>query len=607
VSWQLVAFAVVMVALGACFAWFERTRPSSKVVAVVATMAALTALGRDAFAAIPDVKPTTAMVFVCGYVFGPAPGFAIGAVGALASNVALGEGPWTPWQMFAWGAVAIAGALIGRVTGLRLGRLALAFACALAAGGFNLVMDAYTWTLSGSHTLAAYVTVLAAGLTFDLTHVVASFAFGWAFGPALARMLTRVRARLDVRWGPVGALSLTLLLAVTVAGGVSAGSIVAPDRASASAPGSQAAAVAYLRAAQNTDGGWGAASGQASSGEFSAWTAMGLAAVGVDPASVVRNGRTVIDALHASIGQLSGAGDLERTILALHAARAPPTSFAGRDLVAELLHYRSPDGSFEHLSNTTAFAVFAFSAAGRGPGDAVLRGAGRWLAGQQNSDGGFGFGGRGLASDVDDTAAVLQGMVDVSPSTSSLARGVSFLRRQQNADGGFPLQPGGDSNAQSTAWAVQALLACRVNPAAVRRGAGPSPLDYLHRLIGSDGSVRYSSASSQTPVWVTAQALIALGAKSFPVPPTAVGAGAALGVSQRAGHVAGHTGGAPARVHAYPKAATGHGHGALQRAGPVGQAAVGPRARLVAAHRRLVALARATGTLAGMVLGPMVG
>ncbi len=85
-------------------------------MAVVATLAAVAALGRDAFVALPEVKPITAITLVVGYALGPLPGFTVGAVGMLASNVMLGQGPYTPWQMAAWGMVGLAGAALGRLT-----------------------------------------------------------------------------------------------------------------------------------------------------------------------------------------------------------------------------------------------------------------------------------------------------------------------------------------------------------------------------------------------------------------------------------------------------------------------------------------------------------
>jgi prenyltransferase beta subunit len=94
---------------------------------------------------------------------------------------------------------------------------------------------------------------------------------------------------------------------------------------------------------------------------------------------------------------------------------------------------------------------------------------------------------------------------------------VGYLTRSQSRDGGFPQQYGGESNAQSTAWAVQGLIAAGRDPAGVRRKASRSPLGYLQSLVAPGGSVRYSRTSAQTPVWVTAQALIALAGKTFPV------------------------------------------------------------------------------------------
>ena len=69
-SWELASYALLFVALAAGFAWYERSHPSSKVLALVATLAALAALGRVAFAPLPNVKPTTDIVLLSGYVLG---------------------------------------------------------------------------------------------------------------------------------------------------------------------------------------------------------------------------------------------------------------------------------------------------------------------------------------------------------------------------------------------------------------------------------------------------------------------------------------------------------------------------------------------------------
>jgi energy-coupling factor transport system substrate-specific component len=533
----LASFLLVGLVLALGWLAYERARPSARMVAVVGTLAAVAALGRDAFVALPDVKPITAMTLVVGYALGPLPGFTVGALGMLASNVLLGQGPYTPWQMAAWGMVGLAGAALGRLSGRRLGRVQLALACCAAAFAAKEVMNLYTWTIGASHTPAALLAVAGAALPFDLTDTVASLLFGFAFGPELARLLARVRARMNVSWedvepvelgpsppaeggvrslgapgGPQIGQPLAALLATLLAGALLLGG-----------PGESVAAslspeVSFLAGAQNVDGGFGAARGQRSSELYSGWAAMGLAAAGRNPASVRRGGRSVLDSLRGEASTLHGLGDAERTILAVRACGASAYSFAGRNLVAEVLRARSSDGSFARQVNLTAFAVFALRAVGHSARLPAIRKAAGWIERQQNGDGGFGFGARGSSSDVDDTAAALQALVDAGARNARvLGAAGRFLTRAQNPDGGYPQRPAGESNAQSTAWAVQGLIAMRRDPGSVRRRGSRSPIGYLESLLAPGGSVRYSRTSAQTPVWVTAQALIALSRKTFPV------------------------------------------------------------------------------------------
>ena len=528
-SWPLAAFLLVALVLGLGWLAYERSRPSARMVAVVATLAALAALGRDAFAALPDVKPITAMTLVVGYALGPIPGFTVGALGMLASNVLLGQGPYTPWQMAAWGLVGVAGAGLGRLSSRSLGRVGLAVACALAALAAKEVMNVYTWTVGASHTPAALLAAAGAALPFDITDVVASLLFGLAFAPELARLLARVRVRMHVSWeepvtsspaetphptGHAGALGgVTALALALVCLGVPAAHARARAHAARSLPG-----VSYLLGSQNADGGFGAARGQASSELYTAWAAMGLAASGHDPAALRRTGRSALDYMRSRVSTLSGLGDVERTMLAAHACGASPYSFAGYDLVAELFRGRAGDGSFGEQANLTAFAIFSLVAAGHSAHYNPIRRAAGWLEHQQNADGGFGFASRGAGSDVDDTAAVVQALFDAEArDTRVLSAATGYLVGAQNPDGGYPQRRGGQSNAQSTAWAAQGLLATGRDPALVRRHGSRSPIAYLESLVGSDGSVRYSRTSTQTPVWVTGQALVALARRIFPV------------------------------------------------------------------------------------------
>jgi prenyltransferase beta subunit len=270
-------------------------------------------------------------------------------------------------------------------------------------------------------------------------------------------------------------------------------------------------ATRYLLAAQNADGGYGPAPGQPSDGLFSGWTALGLASAGVRAADVRHGGASLLDAIERHPGR--DTGSLERTILALASAGVSVRARAQRRLVTALIGRRRPDGSFGEQVNLTTFAVLALRAARLAPAAATLR----WLVDQQDGDGGFGFGPRGGTSDPDDTGAVLEALSGEPHAAAVRARAVSYLRRTQDGDGGFESAAGSGSNAQSTAWAVQGLIAAGIDPGGVRARGGASPLGYLVSLTAPDGRVGYARGLVQTPVWVTAEALMALEGRPLPI------------------------------------------------------------------------------------------
>jgi prenyltransferase/squalene oxidase-like repeat protein len=505
-SWPLVSLLVLGAALAAGFVWYERSHPSARVLALVGTLAALAVLGRVAFAPLPNVKPTTDIVLIAGYALGGAPGFVVGAVTGLVSNFFFGQGPWTPWQMAAWGMVGIGGAVLARITGRRLGRLPLALCCAAAGLAYGVVLDVSTWiNFTGGEQSGSLGAVFAAAAAFDAAHAIGNFLFCLAFGPALVRAVSRFRDRFQVQWRPAAQAGAPVLLAA-----LAVVALLAPAARAASP-------TSYLLAAQNSDGGFGPGPGTSSTQLVTGWTALGLAAAGHNPADVQHGGTSIVDYLRAGAGSLNDAGELERTILVLHAAGIDPSGFAGRDLVAELDRTRKPNGSVDGLVDHTAFGIFAFRAAGDGAGSGRVQAAVKWLVRQQNPDGGFGFARRGTGSDIDNTGSSLEALAAGGRGSGAPAhKAIAFLRAHQNPDGGFPLNPGSTSNAQSTAWAVQGLVAAGRNPASFTKG-GRSPVAFLRTLTGPGGAVRYSRTSQQTPVWVTGQALTALKGKPFPL------------------------------------------------------------------------------------------
>jgi energy-coupling factor transport system substrate-specific component len=296
-------------------------------------------------------------------------------------------------------------------------------------------------------------------------------------------------------------------------------------RSSSAVSGAAHRAADYLRRAENRDGGFGGAPGQRSSALFSGWAALGLASDGVDLAALRRSPSdpTALQYLQRHAGA-SDSGSLERTILALRAGGESVTSVEGHDLVSELARHFSRQGAVGKLVNLTAFGVLALCAADEHSSPSLEGRAARWLAGQANRDGGYGFAGRGSPSDADDTGAVLEalhcGVRGTDTSAPAIvrarARAVKYLRADQDRDGGFPAAPGAGSNAQSTAWAIQGLIAAGISASALRRN-GHTPLGYLVGLVSRSGAVSYAHGEPVTPVWVTGEALLALTGTPLPV------------------------------------------------------------------------------------------
>jgi prenyltransferase/squalene oxidase-like repeat protein len=520
-SWQVGAFGILAVALAGGFAWYERMRPDARIVALVGTLAAFAALGRIAFVALPNVKPTTDIVLVSGYALGGGPGFAVGALAGLTSNFFFGQGPWTPWQMAGWGMTGVIGAGLALITRRHIGRWSFALVCGVVGFAYTALQDVGDWVTYSDHSVGQLGVYVGKGIGFDAVHAVGCVVFALALGPAMIHSLSRFATRLQVTWMPtttrvIPILIISLTFAGLLAGqpgwtGGEEGGGVSLGTATAQAAGTPAG---YLLAAQNADGGYGASPGAGSSQLYAGWAALGLAAAGENPQDVARNGRSLISYVGNGLGSATDPGSVERTILVLHAAGLSPYGFGGHNLVSAIEHDIRPAGSVSGQVNLTAFAALALRAAGTNPPAATIG----WLVRQQDSDGGYNFATRGGQSDPDDTGAALEALAGTGGSAAAhaRARAVRFLRGAQDADGGFASLPGAGSNAQSTAFAVQGLLAAGVDPGSLRR-RGASPLDYLHSLIAADGHVRYARGSDQTPVWVTAEALMALDGKALPV------------------------------------------------------------------------------------------
>lgn len=195
----LLLVAAALVVFGV--AWVETGPDSAKEIVLVGTLAGAAAAGRVLFAAIPGVQPVTVITVCAGAALGARAGVAVGATAAFVSNLFLGQGVWTPWQMLGWGACGAVGALVGRHGRSRIVLAAVCFVLGLA---FSALMDVWNWlAFYDQHTWATFAATHARGLPFDLAHAIGNVVIAIAAGPELMKLLHRYgrTLRTVVVWG----------------------------------------------------------------------------------------------------------------------------------------------------------------------------------------------------------------------------------------------------------------------------------------------------------------------------------------------------------------------------------------------------------------------
>ncbi|MCL2111801.1 MAG: ECF transporter S component [Clostridiales bacterium] len=141
-SYYATSFIIIALSLVPFALVFEGRKPQARELVVIAVMVAVAVVGRAAFFMLPQFKPVVAIVIIAGAALGAESGFAVGALTGFVSNFIFGQGPWTPWQMFAFG-------IIGFLAGLIFYRLAASIGAPSRDGSGAEGVVAYKWYDTG--------------------------------------------------------------------------------------------------------------------------------------------------------------------------------------------------------------------------------------------------------------------------------------------------------------------------------------------------------------------------------------------------------------------------------------------------------------------------
>lgn len=173
---------------------FEWRSLGSREMVLLSLMIAIAAVSRVPFAGLPSVQPTTFVIIVTAVVFGAESGFVVGAGAALVSNIFLGQGPWTPWQMLSWGLVGLTAGMLRNTFIMKWKSFRMLFGFVWGFL-FGWIMNLWVMTGMENWSLSTFAMVYAASLYFDLAHALSNVVFLTLFASAWIRILQRFQRK----------------------------------------------------------------------------------------------------------------------------------------------------------------------------------------------------------------------------------------------------------------------------------------------------------------------------------------------------------------------------------------------------------------------------
>ncbi len=196
-KYYFISLLLVIEAIICFFLRFENRKPRIREIMTIAVMSAIVVASRMALYMVPSVKPMAALVILTGIGLGAEAGFLVGATSMLVSDIFFGQGPWTPWQMFAMGLLGFIAGMIFRQgedcavkKKLEISLFGL-FSVVLIYGG--IMNPASVLMYQENVNLEMILTACAMGLPFDIIHGVSTFVFLWVGCRPLLNKLKRVR------------------------------------------------------------------------------------------------------------------------------------------------------------------------------------------------------------------------------------------------------------------------------------------------------------------------------------------------------------------------------------------------------------------------------
>lgn len=197
-KYYLISLIIIFLSVMPFFLHMEKRGIQAREAVVYAIMCAVAVISRAVFAALPSVKPMVGIIMITGMTLGAKAGFLVGVMSGFVSNFIFGQGPWTPWQMFAYGVAGLLAGILARKgilqsnTPIRNG-IAGAYIVLLVVGP---VLDTCTiFTVMTTYTIQSVGVVYIAGIPHNIAHALATAVTMGILSKPIMETLERVQIK----------------------------------------------------------------------------------------------------------------------------------------------------------------------------------------------------------------------------------------------------------------------------------------------------------------------------------------------------------------------------------------------------------------------------
>ena len=196
-KYYFISLLIIFYTMVPFFMVFEKREPKARELIILAVMTAIAVAGRTAFYMVPQFKPVVAIVIITGVCFGAESGFMVGAMSGFVSNFFVGQGPWTPWQMFGFGIIGFIAGVLFKKGLISKKKISLCIYGVLATffiyGG--LLNPASVIMFSGKITWELLVLSYIRGFWFDIIHALATGIFLFILSEPMIEKLDRIKIK----------------------------------------------------------------------------------------------------------------------------------------------------------------------------------------------------------------------------------------------------------------------------------------------------------------------------------------------------------------------------------------------------------------------------